>query len=233
MEIRKELGKMNQVEGALKKLGGSTCSDSIINSIDSYPCFLREWDDSVVQVPGSYVMPLMDGDLDDYRTRWPGCDEVIASQAATALNCFHRAGWVHADVKPANFLYKGLQNHKGLPNPCPKSIQLADFGLSGEQGTTANQHTNYYDARNGAWLSWYLPGTVFSISKEHLRQMPGLWSLQLNRPAKDGKPQYEYQPQIDWCSFHYYFPAGAHASRWWHGNCGPMGPGRATDVVVP
>lgn len=202
------------------------CPSTIMTLIDPRPCRVRSNGQEIPE-GASYVMDLMWGDLHDYRRKFPsGCLRVIARKAMEAIRCFHRADWVHSDVKERNFLWRG-EDDMG----CPQEVRLADYGLSGRRGATNDLFNGYYDHDKDSYSAYYLVSDVFE-RPFYFSNDTDVWKLNLQRPPKQtgGKAQYEYQPQLDWCSYHYMFPEVK--GMYWSGDCGLMGPGRTEHVIV-
>lgn len=79
----------------------------------------------------SYQTPLYDGDLRGYSLLVQNVpfEEIlqVSRKAAKALVLFHKANFIHRDVKPGNFFYKGKGVHK--------KVVLADYGLAQKVGS--------------------------------------------------------------------------------------------------
>ncbi|KMS94254.1 hypothetical protein BVRB_023260, partial [Beta vulgaris subsp. vulgaris] len=62
----------------------------------------------------------------------------ISMQALALIENLHNTGYVHADIKPANFVCSS--NSSDLT----KGIRLVDFGLSRPWKTTSGKHVDYW-----------------------------------------------------------------------------------------
>lgn len=71
------------------------------------------------------LMEYVDGaTLDDLPTIHPAQLYMVFREAAAALEVMHRAGYVHADIKPTNIMLTRAEGARGV------SIKLIDFGQS-------------------------------------------------------------------------------------------------------
>lgn len=222
LDIATEVHKLQQLSKAMSgiKEDSKQCQASIMTLIDQMPCRVRS-SGQIAPASASYVMDLMDGDLSGYQSKFGSkCFQSIAQKAMQAIHCFHLAGWVHSDVKELNFLWRGVDD-----SGCPQEVRLADYGISGEIGGTNDLFDGYYDDTNQTFLGNYLVSDVF-IRPNRFVQQSTTWKLNLKR---DGS-KYEYHPAIDWCSYHFMFPGIK--GKYWSGDCGMMGTGRAQHVFV-
>lgn len=93
---------------------------------DDDPCE----DDDSWSVFAGYIMPLMNGDLQNWAAHAGADDKVacgprVARQAAAGLFCLHAAGWLHNDLRSANIFYGHNDKHG-----CPTNVAIADYGLA-------------------------------------------------------------------------------------------------------
>lgn len=78
--------------------------------------------------------------------------DVVLPAVRSGLDCMHKAGFVHGDLKPDNVLFEGFD-----AEGCPTGISLADFGLSHEIGKPHLKFPKEYYL-----TSWEHPGTQFN-----------------------------------------------------------------------
>lgn len=230
LDIRREIDKLAKVTEAMSKIQGTypQCPSTIMSLIDRRPCIINSKNQMHAQ-GASYVMDFMDGDLFQFSVKFPPeCHNVIARKTFLAIRCFHRAGWVHSDIKLQNFLWRG-RDHQN----CPKEVRLADYGLSGRIGSVSNTFPDYHrENENGTitYYAWYLVSDMFKRPLR-FRDDRRVWKLNLQLPKdKSGVQKYKIEPKIDWCSFHFFFPHLR--NKYWWGDCGMMGPGRNQRVIV-
>lgn len=205
------------------------CANTFMRVRDVQPCLHDAWAPKPTAAKGAYVMDLMDGDLNHwlkhYSSSKSSCAAHIAALAEEALACFHEAGWVHSDVKLANFLYKGVSPTRD--RQCPIEIRLADFGLSGKINSRRDMFGK--DDYDGCW---YLPSDMFYLKYSNYR------TYKLGGVALQRRAQFVRKPSIDWCSYHFAmktsfgYDASALAAKHWSGECGPMGSGRRTNYTI-
>ncbi|MFI6073922.1 hypothetical protein ACIA5C_20345 [Actinoplanes sp. NPDC051343] len=87
-----------------------------------------------------FVMPIADGNADEWKQPWAAEGELANLLAATcnALESAHRRGWIHRDVKPTNILRIADQ------------WTLADWGLNRRpRGQTTDPHRTRVGAEYG------------------------------------------------------------------------------------
>lgn len=99
----------------------------------AHPNIARVFDSGVHAGHGFIVMELVDGRtlraiLDERRVVPPAEAVDLAAQVADALDCAHRHGVIHCDVKPQNIIV--------TPDGCPK---LVDFGIARAMAATTGQ----------------------------------------------------------------------------------------------
>lgn len=227
-DIREEAQKITQIQSDMHGRGPE-CAHTFMRVRDAQPCLHDAWMPDPTAAKGAYVMDLMDGDLnhwlEHYYSSAGACAAHIAALAEKALACFHGAGWVHTDVKLANFLYRGVSPTPG--QHCPIEIRLADFGLSGK--TYSERDMFGEDDYSGCW---YLPSDMFYLPNSSDR------TYKLGGVALRRKAQFVRKPSIDWCSYHFAmqssfgYDASALAAKHWSGECGPMGSGRDTNLTI-
>mmetsp|Transcript_3326 Transcript_3326/g.5693 ORF Transcript_3326/g.5693 Transcript_3326/m.5693 type:complete len:393 (+) Transcript_3326:162-1340(+) len=214
----REIEKTKSISKDMRKF--SQCQDTIMKVQEERPC--HEENGLYKAGGGAYTMDLMDGDLADFKAKgeqtWRDCK--IADMAMEALHCFHLAGWVHADVKLENFLWKV---EKGVPNGsgCPTEVRLADYGEAGKINDARQRFDEGYNVS-------YLPSDMFFLPddvKQTHQVGRDIWTLGLDSDD-DGK--FLLHPKLDWCSFHLAFPGtpGKYFQSGQGGNCGPMGVNR-------
>jgi len=99
----------------------------------THPNIARVFDSGVHEGSGYIVMELVAGRtlraiLDERRVLPPPEAVELAAQIADALDCAHRHGVIHCDVKPQNIIV--------TPDGCPK---LVDFGIARAMSATTGQ----------------------------------------------------------------------------------------------
>jgi hypothetical protein len=224
-DIRTEAKMMREIAKSLEHLPDE-CANTVMLVKDGHPCL----DGS--PVPGSYVMEKMDGDLDSWRKKYahkPGvetkCMPEITRKVMLAIDCFHRGDWVHADIKLANILYKGLKDD------CPQDLRLADFGMSGRKDTATRNMFKYTDYKN----CWYLPSDMFWVPQRLLDEENAGAELYTLNLAQYHNSKFTHGLALDWCALHLtwkIFFGTNPENPYWSGNCGLMGPNRESTLVV-
>ena len=171
----------------------------------------------------AFVTKLMPGDLYEWakqasRSKKRKCTRYIYRDIHHGLECFHKAGYVHGDIKLGNILYGSLDEEG-----CPEDIVLADFGLTTKVGERNGKYEHKF------WKQSYnIPETMFEGVKD---------PLHLTETVKlengDTVPVVTMKPVLDWCSLAFLMrqlvPGEEVADlqrRFGKGACGKMGPGR-------
>lgn len=142
----------------------STTELSIMKAVSTCPGVLHSLEDNACVndgtgariVDGSFVMPKMDGTLDDLRLenteriKDPTCAQKIIETLAHALRCVHGNGFVHLDMHDGNIFY--VDN-----GTCPE-VKLGDFDVAVDKSTRLDGFFN--DGGYGG--SVHRPEWVFS-----------------------------------------------------------------------
>ncbi len=101
------------------------------------------------------------------------CAVVLCREVASGLAAVHRAGIVHADLKPAQVLLGDSPGFFPGGHPLPGPVRLGDFGLA-----------HWLDPLHGAYLGRDLGGSAGWLAPEALFLALGQWSEGLS-PAAD------------------------------------------------
>ena len=134
------------------------------------------------------------------------------------MKCFHKAGYVHGDIKPDNILYGSIDDQG-----CPEDIILADFGLTTKVGELNTKFDHKW------WkISFHIPETMFDGVKDPL-------GLTETARLKNGGtvPVVTMKPVLDLCSLAFLLRPLVPGivslvlqEKLGKGACGKMGPGR-------
>jgi len=178
---------------------------------------LNDW---MAVKPVGFVMPKKDGGtlkewlmVDNFGgSKQPNfhlCAAGLLDQVQAALDCLHRAEYIHGDLKADNiFLSKVPNNPKTKAQKCPAQVWLADLGLSKKIGTVDKQWTGYS-------CSTHLPAGIFSDAPTNSDTLS----------IVDAQGNFEASAAIDLCSFRF-MVGNLGASHLFEGlpaNCGIMG----------
>ena len=198
-------------------MGAVHCTH-VLPLVEKAPCVAKNG-----QMSTSFVTKLMPGDLEEWskqasRSKKKKCISKIFDGIYSGLECFHKAGYVHGDIKTANILYGSLDK-KG----CPEDVVLADFGLTTKVGKLNAKYEHKW------WKQSYnIPETMFEGAKD---------PLHLTETVKlengDTASVVTMKPVLDMCSLAFLLrqlvPEAASAvlqKKYGKGACGKMGPGR-------
>ena len=197
---------------------GTVHCTNVLPLVEKAPCVAEKG-----QLSTAFVTKLMPGDLEKWSQRASQsikkkCIEKIWQGIYDGLECFHKAGYVHGDIKPDNILYGGLDKEA-----CPKDIMLADFGITTKVGELRTKYEHKW------WKqSVHIPETMFAGVKDPLH-------LTETRRSRNGDtvPFVTMKPVLDWCSLAFLLrrliPGSASIrlqEKLGKGACGNMGWGR-------
>ena len=190
----------------------------VLPLVEKAPCVAQNG-----QLSTAFVTKLMPGDLQKWseqasQSKKNKCIEKISNEIYSGLKCFHKAGYVHGDIKPDNILYSSIDDQG-----CPEDIILADFGLTTKVGELNTKFDHKW------WkISFHIPETMFDGVKDPL-------GLTETARLKNGGtvPVVTMKPVLDLCSFAFLLRRLVPGivslvlqEKLGKGACGKMGPGR-------
>ena len=197
-------------------MGAVHCTH-VLPLVEKAPCVAQHG-----QLRTAFVTKLMPGDLQKWSeqaSQWKKnkCLLKIFNEIYSGLECFHKAGYVHGDIKPDNILYSSIDDQG-----CPEDIILADFGLT----TKVGQLNTKFDHK--WWMgAFHIPETMFDGVKDPL----GLTET----VRRNGRTEalVTMKPVLDWCSLAFLLrrlvPGTVSTvlqEKLGKGACGKMGPDR-------
>eukprot|EP00439_Symbiodinium_sp_Y106_P049639 s387_g6.t1 len=161
-----------QLEIAVMNSASSKHCTNVMHLTAEKPCVQEGSSEKKVNSK-AYVAPEMAGDLDGWvkQASLAGrqlCAERIIKQVTDGMECLHKAGYIHGDLKADNIFYKErrgdiLRNTELDSQYCPSGVVLADFGLSAKINTQLWQ----YDAKYYRY-STHLPSSLFVGHRDSL-----------------------------------------------------------------
>lgn len=192
----------------------------VLKLVEKDPCMKISGEGYLVK--DSFVVDLLPSDLQQIRRSIPAtCFRPVFDAIRSGLDCLHKAGYIHGDLKPDNVLFEATDD-----DGCPTGIQLADFGLSKKIGEFTPKCPFQFYLR-----CYHEPATMFE-------QVPDMFNVSAWKPY-GGRMKWHFQadPRLDECSFALlmYNLFGERVPEiqeelGGRGACGPMGPKRLLEM---
>lgn len=194
----------------------------VLKLVEKDPCMKVSGKDYLFK--DSFVVDLLPSDLRQIRssegTLPAKCFRPVFDAIRSGLDCLHKAGYIHGDLKADNVLFEATD-----ADGCPTGIQLADFGLSKKIGEFTPKFPFPFYLR-----CYHEPATMFE-------QIPDTFNVSAWKPY-GGRQKWHFQaePRLDECSFALlmYRLFGERVpeiqEELGRGACGPMGPQRVLEM---